>query len=282
MLRVDAHHHVWDLAVRDHGWLAGEAMAPIRRSFGVADLAAVAGPAGIGSTVLVQTVTEAAETPELLALADQHELIGAVVGWVDLTAPSVPDDLAALAGGPGGGWLRGIRHLVQGEPDPDWLCRPDVRRGLAAVGEAGLVYELLTRPHQLPAAARTVAALPDVRFVLDHCAKPPIATGELEPWATDLRRLAAADNVGCKLSGLVTEADWASWRVADLAPYVEQVLTAFGPHRLLFGSDWPVCLLAAPYERVVAAAEQLTAALSPAEREAIFAGNARRIYRLDS
>jgi L-fuconolactonase len=278
---VDAHHHLWDLAVRDHGWITGPEMAPIRRDFGVADLAAVAVPEGVGATVLVQTVTDPTETPELLALAGQHDLVGAVVGWVDLTAAGVADDLAALAGGPGGRWLRGIRHLVQGEPDPEWLCRPDVRRGLAAVGAAGLVYELLTRPHQLPAAARTVAALPDVRFVLDHCAKPPIATGELEPWATDLRRLAGADNVVCKFSGLVTEADWRSWRVGDLAPYLDVVLAAFGPRRLAFGSDWPVCLLAASYAEVVAAAEELTAALSPAERDAIFRGTAQEAYHLE-
>jgi L-fuconolactonase len=279
-MRVDAHHHVWDLAVREQGWITGPEMAPIRRSFGVADLTAAAVPAGIGTTVLVQTVTDAEETPELLALADRHDLIGAVVGWVDLTAASVADDLAALAGGTGGRWLRGVRHQVQGEPDPQWLCRPDVRRGLSAVGAAGLVYELLTLPHQLPAAARTVAALPDVRFVLDHCAKPPIASGRLEPWATDIRRLATADNVVCKVSGLVTEANWASWRAADLAPYLDVVLAAFGPRRLAFGSDWPVCLLAASYAEVVAAVEELTAELSPAERDAIFAGTARRSYQL--
>jgi L-fuconolactonase len=277
---VDAHHHVWDLAVRDQEWIAGERMAPIRRSFGVADLAAVAGPAGVGASVLVQTVTVAAETPELLALAEAHDLVAAVVGWVDLTAAGVADELAALAGGTGGRWLRGIRHQVQGEPDPRWLCRPEVRRGLSAVGAAGLVYELLTLPHQLPAAVRTVAALPDVRFVLDHCSKPPVAAGRIEPWASGIRRLAEHENVVCKLSGLVTEADWASWRVRDLAPYAEAVLAAFGPDRLAFGSDWPVCLLAASYAEVVAAAEELTAGLSPAERDAVFAGTARRVYRI--
>lgn len=277
---MDAHHHVWDLAVRDQEWIAGEAMAPIRRSFGVADLAAVARPAGVGASVLVQTVTVADETPELLALAEAHDLVGAVVGWVDLTAPGVADDLAALAGGAGGRWLRGIRHQVQGEPDPRWLCRPQVRRGLSAVAAAGLAYELLTLPHQLPAAVETVAALPDLRFVLDHCSKPPVAAGDLEPWATRVRRLARHENVVCKLSGLVTEADWASWRVRDLAPYVEVVLDAFGPDRLAFGSDWPVCLLAASYAEVVAAAEELIAGLSAAEREAVFAGTARRAYRI--
>jgi L-fuconolactonase len=156
-----------------------------------------------------------------------------------------------------------------------------VRRGLAAVGAAGLVYELLTLPHQLPAAVRTVAALPDVPFVLDHCSKPPIASGAVQPWAGMVGALAAHDNVTCKLSGLVTEADWASWTVDDLRPYVEVALAAFGPNRLMFGSDWPVCLLAADYPEVVATAERLTAPLTAAERAAIFGDTARRVYRID-
>jgi L-fuconolactonase len=281
-VRVDAHHHVWDLAVRDQPWITGPAMAPIRCSFDLADLAGPAAAAGIEATVLVQTVAEAAETPELLAQAEAHPLVGAVVGWTDLSAPSVADDLAALAGGPGGHWLRGIRHQVQGEPDPGWLSRPRVRRGLAAVGAAGLVYELLVLPRQLPAAMETAAALPQVRFVLDHCAKPPIVSGRLEPWATGIRRLAALDNVWCKLSGLVTEADHATWLPADLAPYVEVVLDAFGPYRLAFGSDWPVCLLAAGYAEVVATADRLTAGLAAAEYAAVFGGTAAGVYRLQT
>ncbi|WP_137813416.1 amidohydrolase family protein [Gandjariella thermophila] len=279
-MRVDAHHHVWDLGARDQPWITGAAMSPIRRDFGLADLSPHVAAAGITTTVLVQTVTVPEETPELLALAESSPLVGAVVGWTDLTAEAVADDLAVLREAPGGPWLRGIRHQVQGEPDPEWLAREDVRRGLAAVGEAGLVYELLTLPHQLPAAVRTVAALPDVPFVLDHCSKPPIAGGEVRPWADLIRELAAHGNVTCKLSGLVTEADWASWTVADLRPYVEVVLDAFGADRLMFGSDWPVCLLAADYAEVVATAERLTAALSTAERAAIFGGTAQRVYRL--
>jgi L-fuconolactonase len=174
----------------------------------------------------------------------------------------------------------GIRHQVQGEPDPEWLCRPDVRHGLRAVADAGLVYDLLTIPVQLPAAIATVGALPDLRFVVDHLSKPPIASGELEPWATHMRALAEHDNVACKLSGMVTEADWAAWDVADLRPYAETVLDAFGAERELFGSDWPVCLVAASYEAVVGAAEELTASLSPSERAAVFGGTARRIYGL--
>ncbi|WP_414720110.1 amidohydrolase family protein [Umezawaea sp.] len=277
---VDAHHHLWDLDVRDQGWITDPPMGVLRRSFGVADLDERAKASGVTRTVLVQTVTVPEETPELLAVAEDSELVGAVVGWTDLTAPDVADALAGLAEARGGSWLRGVRHQVQGEPDPEWLCRGDVRRGLAAVGRAGLVYELLTLPGQLTAARRTAAALPDVRFVVDHCSKPPIASGDLEGWIEPIRSLAAHDNVTCKVSGLVTEADWARWTVDDLRPCFEVVLDAFGPERLMFGSDWPVCLLAAEYADVVAAARELTGELSGAERAMVFAGTATGVYGL--
>lgn len=276
-MRVDAHHHLWDLTVRDQDWIDPVSMSVIRRNFGETDLATAA--ADMDRTVLVQTVTVAEETPEFLAIAEQSSLIGAVTGWVDLTRPTA-DALAKLAAGVGGKWLRGIRHQVQGEPDPRWLCRDDVRRGLREVFDAGLLYELLVRPHQLPAAVETVAAFPDGQFVLDHCAKPPIASGDLEPWASDIRALAAFENVTCKLSGLVTEADWAKWTVQDLRPYVDVVLEAFGPARLMFGSDWPVCLLAGEYQDVLTAAEELTASLSVAEQARIFGDTAAEVYRL--
>ncbi|MDA0169771.1 amidohydrolase family protein [Solirubrobacter taibaiensis] len=271
MFRVDAHHHLWDLAVRDQPWIDGAALAPLRRSFRVDDLYAAA--QGIDATVVVQTVTVPEETPDLLALAAEHELIAGVVGWVDLTAPDAADALAGLERE----WLVGIRHQVQGEPDPRWLCRDDVRAGLRAVADAGLVYDLLTLPPQLPAAIETVRALDDLVFVVDHLSKPPIASGELEPWATHMRRLAAHENVVCKLSGMVTEADWEAWTVDDLRPYADTVLEAFGPDRVMFGSDWPVCTLAASYQQVVAATEAL---VSPDEREQIFGETARRTYTL--
>jgi L-fuconolactonase len=279
--RVDAYHPVWDLSVRDQAWLAGEAFAPIRRSYGVADLAPEARAAGVTATVVVQTVADPAETPELLRLAAGSDLVAAVTGWVDLTSPSVRDELAALRTGPGGAYLRAIRHLVQDEPDPQWLCRNDVRRGLRAVADAGLVYELLVKPHQLPAALGTVADLPDARFVLDHLAKPPIAEGTLEPWRTDFESLARHENVTCKLSGMVTEADWAKWTVDGLRPYADVALAAFGPGRLLFGSDWPVCLLASSYGRWVETVDELLAGLDPAERAAVTADNARRLYQIE-
>ena len=272
---VDAHHHLWDLRVRDQEWITGPVL---RRNYLMSDLEPLAEEFGVVRTVLVQTITAPEETPEFLAIAEESSLVGAVVGWVDLTSPGVGDALAGLKGGFGGRWLKGVRHQVQGEPDPEWLCRKDVWRGLAAVGKAGLVYDLLTLPHQLPAARRTVAALPNVRFVVDHCSKPPLASGELDSWAEMIRSLAAHENVFCKVSGLVTEASWDSWTVGDLRQAFEVVLDAFGVERLMFGSDWPVCLLAAGYGEVVGAVRELVGELSEGERERIFAGVAGEVY----
>ncbi|MBT2451549.1 amidohydrolase family protein [Streptomyces sp. ISL-43] len=277
---MDAHHHVWDLSVRDQDWITGPELAPLRRDFSLADLTPQARAAGVAATVLVQTVTAAEETPEFLAVAERSDLVAGVVGWTDLTAPDVADTLAGLRAGPGGAHLVGMRHQVQGEPDPHWLVRPEVLRGLTAIAEAGLVYDLVVKPHQLAAAALAARRLPGLTFVLDHLGKPPIASGELAPWAERIRHLAALPNTICKLSGMVTEADWASWTVDDLRPYADTVLDAFGPGRLMFGSDWPVCRLAATYAEVVAAAGDVTAGLSPAERRDVFTGTAVRTYGL--
>ena len=276
-MTVDAHHHLWDLDHRDQDWITD---GVLRRTFTTTDLEPLAKASGITRTVLVQTITVPEETPEFLAIAEDTDLIGAVVGWTDLTAPAITDTLAALKDTRGGRWLRGIRHQVQGEPDPEWLCRKDVWHGLAALGRAGLVYDLLTLPHQLPAARRTVAALPNVRFVADHCSKPPLASGDLAEWAELIRSLAAHDNVTCKVSGLVTEANWQTWTVNDLRQAFEVVLDAFGPERLMFGSDWPVCLLAAEYSDVLAAAKDLTSELSPAEQDMIFTNTATEVYNM--
>ncbi|MFE7549295.1 amidohydrolase family protein [Streptomyces gardneri] len=277
---IDAHHHVWDLSVRPQPWIAGEALAPLARSFSVDDLAPAARAAGVVGTVVVQTVPVPEETPELLALAARSDLVSGVVGWTDLTAPDVADTIAALREQPGGDRLVGIRHQVQEEADPDWLLRADVRRGLLAIAETGLAYDLVVTPAQLPAAAFATADLIGVTFVLDHLGKPPIATGALNPWMADMRRLAARPNTVCKLSGMVTEAASGTWRTEDLRPYAEAVLDAFGPRRLLFGSDWPVCTLEAGYDEVVRVADELTAMLSAAEKAAVFHDNAVRVYRL--
>jgi L-fuconolactonase len=276
---IDAHHHVWDLAVRDQPWIRDLRPSVLQRNYSMADLRPAAEGAGVTGTVLVQTVTVPEETPELLALAAADSLITAVVGWADLTGPAVADDLARLRSGPGGQYLASIRHQVQEEPDPDWLRRPDVLRGLRAVAAAGLCYDLIVRPHQLPAAAYAAVNVPDLVFVLDHGGKPPVSDGTLEPWATAIRTLAALPNTACKLSGLVTEAAPGS-AVAAFTPFADVILSAFGADRVMFGSDWPVCLLASDYAGVLALAQMLVSGLSEAERAAVFAGTAARVYRI--
>ncbi|MFH9657450.1 amidohydrolase family protein [Streptomyces sp. NPDC017248] len=279
-MTVDAHHHVWDLVVRDQDWIRGPHLAALRRDFTLAEMEPQARAAGVERTVLVQTVAVPEETPELLALAAGHGLVAAVVGWTDLTHPGVADALARLRALPGGHLLKGVRHQVQAEPDPEWLLRPDVLRGLAAVADAGLVYDLVVLPHQLPACARAAALLPRLTFVLDHLGKPPVASGAREPWAARLRSLAALPNTVAKLSGLVTEAARATWTTDDLRPYADTALDAFGPGRLMFGSDWPVCTPAASYAEVRHLAQELCAGLGPAERTALFESTATRVYGL--
>jgi L-fucono-1,5-lactonase len=269
---IDAHHHLWDPERRAYPWLAG--LDPIRRPYTVDDLRTVSGAA---ATVLVQTLPSYDETAEFLALAAADGPVAGVVGWADLAAPDVAGHLAALAHRD---LLVGVRHQVENEPDPEWLLHKDVLRGLRAVTEAGLAYDLLVNASQYASVAAVADRLPSAVLVLDHAGKPPIASGAVDEWAAAITEIARRPNVFCKLSGLVTEADLARWRQADLAPYADHVLTVFGPGRVMFGSDWPVCELAATYAQVVEAAETLTAHLSPAERADVFEGTARRAYRI--
>ena len=279
---VDAHQHVWDLSAHRQPWLELPGHEPLLRDYSEADLRPLAAAAGVTATVVVQTLADPAETAELLALATASDLVAAVVGWADLAAPGVTDALAALREGRDGGALRGIRHPVLTEPDRDWLRRPAVLAGLAAVGAAGLVFDLVVPPDLLPAAAEAAAACPGTLFVLDHLGNPPAGhPGGSELWMADLRRLADLPNTVAKLSGFLAEPPPAGLTGAGhLVPYYETALAAFGPGRLMFGSDWPVCTLASPYDRVVAAARMLTAGLSVLERDEVFAGTARRVYRL--
>jgi L-fucono-1,5-lactonase len=280
---IDAHHHLWDPARRTYPWMDDPALAPIRGKYGIEDLRTVTAAAGIEQTIVVQAVGDAGETAELLAVAAESDgLVAGVVGWVDLTAPDVAATLARFDGRTRG-MLLGVRHQVQDEPSPDWLTRDDVARGLEAVSRAEVVYDLLVRPDGLAGCIAAVDAHPSLHFVLDHAGKPPIAhrrPGSLDGWRTDLAELARRPNVTVKLSGLVTEADWTSWSPDDLAPVVDHLLSTFGPTRMMFGSDWPVCELAASYAEVVATATELLSRLGAAEREAVFGGTARRIYRL--
>jgi L-fuconolactonase len=216
----------------------------------------------------------------MLTQAASDQLVAGVVGWTDLTVPEVADTLARLRELPGGGRLVGIRHQVQSQADPQWLVREDVLRGLSAVADAGLAYDLVILPRQMPAATAAARRLPGLRFVLDHVGKPGIVAGALEPWASELRAPAAGPNTFCKLSGLVTEADWRGWTVDDLRPFAETVLGAFGPDRVMYGSDWPVCTVAADYTEALDAARALTVGLSVDERVGVSGGTAVNAYRL--
>ncbi len=277
---VDAHHHFWNPARRDYPWM-GDEVAAIGRPFGPDDLRPLLTANGVDKTVLVQTVSSLEETREFLATAATADFVAGVVGWVDLTDPSVSDTIAGLKRGPEGRFLVGLRHQVHDESDAQWLLRPDVVRGVQAIGEAGLVYDLLVRTRELPAALRLVRQMPDVRFVIDHMAKPRIIAGPRDiEWERAMSPFSDCVNVSCKLSGLVTEARWDGWTPEDLAPYVARALEWFGVQRCMFGSDWPVCLLAASYEQVVQSLQFAISGLGPAERDAVLGGNAIRIYGL--
>jgi L-fuconolactonase len=254
----------------------GDDLSAIRRRFGPDELAPLLAGAGVDRTVLVQTISSVDETREFLATAAGTDFIAGVVGWVDLTDPSVGATLAELRAAPGGAFLVGIRHQVHDEPDPRWLLRDDVRRGIQKVGEAGLVYDLLVKTRELPAAVELATGLPDLRFVLDHIAKPRIAAGTRDPeWELAMAPLATCANIHCKVSGMVTEAGWATWTPEQLEPYVVRVLDWFGPERCMFGSDWPVCLLASDYERVVGTMRAIVG-----DSDDVFGATATRVYRL--
>jgi L-fuconolactonase len=247
---IDSHQHLW---TADYAWLADPALTRIRRDYGVEELRQNLRAAGVDRTVLVEAGRgDDAETTEFLAIAAATGEIAGVVGWASLTDPALADTLAAHRAGPGGHLLVGVRDQVQSQPDDDYLDRPEVRAGLRTVAAAGLVNELVVRVEQLPAVARAAAALPDSRFVLDHLGKPRIAAGAagLDQWRSLVAPVAACRNVVAKLSGLVTEADPAGWTQDDLRPFVASAVELFGPGRLMFGSDWPVCELAASYLQV--------------------------------
>ncbi|HUH08189.1 MAG TPA: amidohydrolase family protein [Egibacteraceae bacterium] len=279
MMIIDAHQHLWDPSRREYPWMRGEELAPLRRAFSEEDLSAVAVPSGVGATIVVQAIGAEEETVDLLASAADSPLIRGVVGWVDLTG-DVVRSLARLQEAPGGERLVGVRHQVQDEPDDDWLRRGDVRRGLEAVAAADLAYDLLIRPQHLPAALEVAGALPDLRLVVDHGAKPDITAGEWEPWHSLLAELAEHEHVRCKLSGLVTEADWRRWTPVEMGRYARSLLDLFGPSRVMFGSDWPVCTLAASYAQVLDLALSALEGSTDDERAAVLGGTAAQFYLL--
>ncbi|MEP7209054.1 MAG: amidohydrolase family protein [Casimicrobiaceae bacterium] len=275
--QVDAHHHVWSLARGDYGWLT-PALAPIHRDFTLDDLAPHVRAAGIATTVLVQAAPTVAETHFLLDVArGSGGLVGGVVGWVDLATDEAVATLTVLARDP---HFKSVRPMLQDLPDSAWILRPDVATCLAALPGLGLRLDALVTPRELPALVTMLERHGGLAVVIDHGAKPSIASGKRATWHSRLRELAAHPGVHCKLSGLVTEAA-AGWTVEDLRPYADAILAAFGPHRVMWGSDWPVVELAGGYARWRAASVALLADLAPAERAAVLGGTARRFYGLD-
>jgi L-fuconolactonase len=273
---IDAHHHLWRYNHRDYAWMSA-AMIPLRRDFLIPDLEKVVQESGVTGTVVVQARQTLEETEWLLELAARHPLLLGVVGWVPLVAPNVAGELDRLAADPK---LKAVRHVLHDEPDDSYMLRKDFNRGVSLLHARGLVYDVLIFERHLPQTLTFVDRHPRQVFVVDHIAKPGIRDGAISPWKENLVELARRENVYCKISGMVTEADWDQWSPAQLRPYFDAALTAFGPNRLMFGSDWPVLTLAGSYRQWVETFLALIAELSPDEQEQICAATARRAYRL--
>ena len=279
-MRIDSHHHIWDLSVRDQDWITGEELQPIRRNFLMADLREAIAESKIDKTVLVQTVTNYAETPELLALAQEDGLVAGVVGWLNIDAPDAIEHLHKYLDLPGASYLKGIRDIAQDHVDSNYLAREGSIRNVKKLGALGITYDLLTKTPELAGAIEMVKSCPDVQFVMDHISKPYISKAEMQPWKKLITELASFPNVVCKISGLVTEANWIEWEVKDFRPYTDHLIEIFTPKRLMFGSDWPVATLAASYSEVVELAEALTSGLSPSENESFWSKTAIDAYKL--
>ena len=272
-MRLDAHQHFWSYDAAQYPWIPPG--SPLHRSWLPADLAALQRPLGFDGSIAVQARQVIEESDWLLGLADQHETVKGVVGWVDLRSDRVEADLERLAQHPK---FVGVRHVVQEEPDDAFMLRPDFQRGISKLAAYGLTYDILIFPKQLEAAIRLAENFPAQPFVLDHIAKPPIKDGTIEPWAKQLRRLAQLPNVHCKVSGMLTEADHRAWTPEQFRPYLDVVFEAFGPSRLMYGSDWPVCLFAGSYEQAYRLVDDYTRGLTAAERAGLFGGNAAAFY----
>ena len=276
--RIDAHHHLWRYDAEHYGWI-DDRMSALRRDYLAAEFGGELKSEHITGSVLVQVQQSLEETDWLLSQASASEWIRGVVGWAPISSPEFPGILRRLCHQDK---LRGLRHIVQDEPDERFILRPDFNRGIAAMTGSGLVYEILIYERHLPLAIEFVSRHPGQVFVLDHLAKPRVRERELDPWRARLTELARHENVWCKLSGLVTEADWQRWTVNDLHPYFNVALDAFGPRRLMAGSDWPVCLLASSYARWWETVHELLGQLSEEDRDAILGKNAVEVYRLQS
>lgn len=273
---IDSHQHFWQVGRFDYPWMSSD-LGVLYRDYLPDELAPTLSLNGVSKTVLVQASNSLAESRWLLSLADENSFIAGVVGWVDLMSANVGvqlDELSAHSK------FKGVRHLVESEPNDDWLVQPAALSGLKQLSRYGLSYDLLVHTRHLKYVQRVVESCPELAFVIDHLAKPPIAKNEFTQWAQALKPLASYPTVHCKLSGLVTEANWSSWQASEFRPYVEYALELFGADRLMFGSDYPVCLLAASYDRVLNASQEILKDLSDFERDRIFSENAMKFYRL--
>lgn len=275
-VRIDSHHHFWEIGRYNYPWLTPE-LRVLQRNFRPQDLQPLLAQSEIKASVLIQTISSVEETRWFLQLAEKNSFIAGVVGWVNLTSPQVGDALDELRTPR----LVGIRHQVHDEADANWLIRQDVHKGFRELSERSLTFDLLIRPQHLQPALKTVQMFPELPFVLDHIAKPDIARSRWDDWADGIKSLARCPNVCCKLSGMITEADWNRWRKSDLRPYINHVLEVFGVDRVMFGSDWPVCLLAGSYEQVVEALEANLDQLTGQDKVKVFGTNAARFYRLN-
>ncbi len=273
---VDSHHHFWDTSKFEYPWM--EEGSPLAVNFGPDELRPLIKAAGVDRTVIVQAADSVEETRWLLEIAEETDFVAGVVGWVDLTDPEVGKTLDDLQQSP---YFKGVRHMWESDDDPSWLYTSGAINGLKEIEARRLCYDFLVRPPNLPYVPKVMKEVPRLRSVIDHIAKPLIKDGVMQPWLSDMRKIASINGMRCKVSGMVTEADHENWTTDDLYPYVHHVLGMFGYDRLMFGSDWPVCTLAGTYEQVIGAARQVLNSLRPHEREAVFGGVARDFYRLD-
>ena len=279
-MRIDSHHHIWDLNVRPQTWMKGDELKPISRTILMNELEPELERSKIDYTVIVQTVPTIDETPEFLDLSLSHSKVCAVVGWLDLESDDIRPVLEKYLAHAGGKNLVSIRDMAQDKDDPNWLIRDDVVKNVHRIAEAGLTFDILTKPPQLAAAVKLVKQSPNNVFVLDHISKPYIAKGELQPWADQISEIASNENVSVKVSGLFTEANWSNWNNESFKPYLDHILQSFTPDRMMFGSDWPVCLLAASYSQTIDLMEEFAKDFSKSEQESFWAGTAKRFYRL--
>ncbi len=275
-MNIDSHQHFWSYDAAKYAWMTDQ-LASLRRDYLPADLSPELAQTGMDGCVAVQAQQTVEEARWLLSLADAHPFIKGVVGWVDLQSERVEEQLAELARHPR---FVGTRHVVQDEPDDNFMLRPAFQRGIGKLRQFNLAYDLLVFPKQLPASIQLAANFPEQRFVLDHIAKPFIRAGTLSPWREQFRELAKAPNVWCKVSGMVTEADWSAWKHEDFQPYLDVAFEAFGEDRVMFGTDWPVCTLAGSYAQVHGLVADYTRSLSAAARAKLFGGNATKFYGL--